>query len=219
MKLLFDLLPVILFFATFKVAGAYPQQSLALAGSTLGWMIGDGQVPQGQAPILLATAVAIIASLLQVAYVLARGRRVDAMLWVSVVVIVVFGGATIWFHDETFIKWKPTILYWLFGAALLLGHIVWKKNLLRSLLGQQLDVPAAVWGRLLWIWVAFFAAIGAVNIAVAYSVPTETWVNFKLFGLFGLTLVFTLGVGIYLARHMQEAATPAEGRASGASDV
>jgi len=205
MKLLFDLLPVILFFATYKVAGAYPQQSLALAGSTLGWMVGDGVVPPDQAPILLATAVAIIASLLQVGSLLARGRKVDPMLWVSLVVIVVFGGATIWFHDETFIKWKPSILYWLFGGALLAGQVFWKKNLLQSLLGTQLDVPPLVWGRLLWSWIAFFLALGIVNLAVAYSVPTDTWVSFKLFGLFGLTLVFTLGIGIYLARHMKEA--------------
>jgi intracellular septation protein len=205
MKLLFDLFPVILFFATYKVAGAYPQQSLALAGSTLGWMVGDGTVPPDQAPILLATAVAIIASLLQVGSLLARGRKVDTMLWVSLAVIVVFGGATIWFHDETFIKWKPSILYWLFGGSLLAGHLFWRKNLLQSLLGTQLDVPPLVWGRLLWSWIAFFGAMGVVNLAVAYSVPTDTWVSFKLFGLFGLTMVFTLGIGIYLARHMKEA--------------
>jgi len=205
MKLLFDLLPVILFFVTFKVAGAYPQQSLALAGSTLGWMVGDGTVPADQAPILLATAVAIVASIVQVGGVLARGRRVDPMLWISLGVIVVFGGATIWFHDETFIKWKPSILYWLFGASLLAGHLVWKKNLLRSLLGTQLDVPSPVWDRLLWAWIVFFVLMGIVNLAVAYTVPTDTWVNFKLFGLFGLTIVFTLGIGIYLSRHMKEA--------------
>jgi intracellular septation protein len=205
MKLLVDLLPVILFFVTYKVAGAFPQQSLALAGSSLGWMVGDGTVPPDQAPILLATAVAIVASLLQVGTLLARGRKVDTMLWISLAVIVVFGGATIWFHDENFIKWKPTILYWLFGAALLAGQLVWRKNLLQSLLGAQLDVPAPVWGRLLWAWIAFFLALGVVNIAVAYSVPTDTWVSFKLFGLFGLTLLFTLGIGLYLARHLKEA--------------
>ncbi len=205
MKLLFDLLPVILFFVTYKVAGAFPQQSIALAGAALGWMVGDGTVPADQAPILLATAVAIVASLLQVGWLLARGKRVDAMLWVSLAVIVVFGGATIWFHDETFIKWKPSILYWLFGGSLLVGHLVWKRNLLKSLLGAQLDVPGPVWARLLWAWIAFFVAMGVVNLAVAYSVPTDTWVNFKLFGLFGLTLVFTLGIGVYLARHMKEA--------------
>jgi intracellular septation protein len=205
MKLLFDLLPVILFFVTYKVAGSFPQQSIAMAGAALGWMVGDGTVPDGQAPILLATAVAIIASVLQVGWLLLRGKRVDPMLWVSLAVIVVFGGATIWFHDETFIKWKPSILYWLFGSALLLGHVVWKRNLLKSLLGTQLDVPGPVWGRLLWAWIAFFGVMGIVNLAVAYSVSTDTWVNFKLFGLFGLTLVFTLGIGVYLARHMKEA--------------
>jgi intracellular septation protein len=204
MKLLFDLLPVILFFVTYKVAGSFPQQSIAMAGAALGWMVGDGTVPDGQAPILLATAVAIVASLLQVGWLLVRGKRVDPMLWVSLAVIVVFGGATIWFHDETFIKWKPSILYWLFGTALLLGHVVWKRNLLKSLLGSQLDVPVPVWGRLLWAWIAFFGVMGVVNLAVAYSVSTDTWVNFKLFGLFGLTLVFTLGIGLYLARHMKE---------------
>jgi intracellular septation protein len=167
-------------------------------------MVGDGTVPDSQAPILLATAVAIIASVLQVGWLLLRGKRVDPMLWVSLAVIVVFGGATIWFHDETFIKWKPSILYWLFGSALLLGHVVWKRNLLKSLLGTQLDVPGPVWGRLLWAWIAFFGVMGIVNLAVAYSVSTDTWVNFKLFGLFGLTLVFTLGIGVYLARHMKE---------------
>jgi intracellular septation protein len=204
-KLLVDLLPVLLFFVTFKVAGMYPQQSLALASASLGWMIGDGTVPADQAPILLATAVAIVASLVQVGVLLARGRKVDTMLWVSLAVIVVFGGATIWFHDETFIKWKPTILYWLFAAALLAGQLIWRRNLLQALLGAQLDVPAPVWTRLLWSWIVFFVAIGIVNIAVAYSVPTETWVTFKLVGLFGLTMLFTLGVGFYLARHMKEA--------------
>jgi len=204
MKLLFDLLPVILFFLTFKVAGAYPQQSLALASTSLGWMIGDGTVPPDQAPILLATAVAIAASVVQVGGQLARGRKVDAMLWISLAVIVVFGGATIWFHDETFIKWKPSILYWLFGILLLAGQIGWRKNLVRMLLGEQISAPDPVWTRLLWAWIVFFAAMGAVNLAVAYSVPTETWVNFKLFGLFGLTLAFTLAIGIYLARHAKE---------------
>lgn len=204
MKLLFDLLPVILFFVTFKVAGAYPQQSLVLASSSLGWMIGDGTVPPDQAPILLATAVAIVASVVQVGGQLARGRKVDAMLWISLAVIIVFGGATIWFHDETFIKWKPSILYWLFGIVLLAGQIGWRKNLVRLLLGEQISAPEPVWTRLLWAWIVFFAAIGAVNLVVAYSVPTETWVSFKLFGLFGLTLGFALAIGIYLARHAKE---------------
>jgi intracellular septation protein len=205
MKLLLDLLPVILFFAAFKLAGMQPDASLALAQTWLGPLMIDGQVPVGQAPILLATAVAIVASLIQVGWQLARRKKVDTMLWISVAVIVVFGGATIWLHDETFIKWKPSILYWLFGGILLGGRLFMGRNLLRSVLGEQLVLPAAVWERLLWVWIAFFATIGAVNLIVAFSVPTATWVNFKLFGLMGITFAFTLGIGLWLARHMKEA--------------
>lgn len=205
MKLLFDLLPVILFFAAFKLAGSQPESSLALAQGWLGPLMQGGQVPADQAPIMLATAVAIVASLIQVGWQLARRKKVDAMLWISLAVIVVFGGATIWLHDETFIKWKPSILYWLFGSILLGGRLIGGRNLLRSVLGEQLVLPEAIWERLLWIWIAFFVAIGAVNLAVAFTVPTATWVNFKLFGLMGLTFAFTIGIGIWLSRHMKEA--------------
>ena len=203
-KFLFDLFPVLLFFAAFKLAGMFPEASLALAQSALGPLMIDGRVPIDQAPILLATAVAIVASLLQVGWLLLRGRKVDAMLWVSLGVIVLFGGATIWLHDESFIKWKPTILYWLFGGILLCGRLVWNRNFVRSVLGAQITVPEPVWEKLLWMWIAFFAVVGAVNIVVAYSVPTATWVNFKLFGLMGLTFAFTIGMGFWLARHMPE---------------
>jgi intracellular septation protein len=149
--------------------------------------------------------VAILASIVQVGWVLARGRRVEPMLWISVAVIVVFGGATIWLHDEVFIKWKPTILYALFGGILAAARLLWRRNLIRSLLGAQLTLPDPQWDRLLWAWVAFFAAMAGLNLFVAYSFATETWVNFKLFGLIGLTLVFALGIGVWLARHMKEA--------------
>jgi intracellular septation protein len=204
MKLLFDLFPVILFFVAFKLAGSFPAQSLAIAGATLGALV-DGNISAEQAPILLATAVAITATIVQVGYLLARGRKVEPMLWISLIVIVLFGGATIWFNNEMFIKWKPSILYWLFGFALLAGRLVWNRNLVKSLLGAQITAPDTVWERLLVAWIVFFAAMGVVNLAVAYSVPTDTWVNFKLFGLMGLTLAFTLGIGIYLSRHMKEA--------------
>jgi intracellular septation protein len=205
MKLLFDLFPVILFFVAFKVAGIYPDASLALAQTWLGPLMFDGTVPAGQGPILLATAVAIVASLLQVGSLLARRKTVDPMLWISVAVIIVFGGATIWLHDETFIKWKPSILYWLFASLLLGGRLLFQRNLLRSVLGKQLTVPEPVWERLLWMWIAFFVTIGGVNLIVAFNVPTETWVNFKLFGLMGITFAFTLGIGLWLARYMKEA--------------
>jgi intracellular septation protein len=205
MKLLFDLFPVILFFVAFKVAGIYPDASLAIAQTWLGPLMFDGTVPAAQGPILLATAVAIVASMLQVGWLLVRRKTVDPMLWISVAVIIVFGGATIWLHDETFIKWKPSILYWLFASLLLGGRLLFQRNLLRSVLGKQLTVPEFVWERMLWMWIAFFVAIGGVNLIVAFNVPTETWVNFKLFGLMGITFAFTLGIGFWLARYMKEA--------------
>jgi intracellular septation protein len=201
---LFDLFPVILFFIAYKVGNSYPAVSAQLAASLLGGLVADGQIPPDQAPILLATAVAIVASLLQVGFRLVRRQKVEPMLWLSVVVILVFGGATIWLHDETFIKWKPTILYWLFGMILLGGRLFWQRNFLQSVLGAQIVVAPRIWEQLLWLWIVFFVVIGIVNLVVAFNVPTDLWVNFKLFGLFGLTLVFTLGIGIWLARHMKE---------------
>lgn len=203
-KLLFDLFPVLLFFVVFKLGGAYPAESAALAAH-LAPLVADGRIPDGQAPILLATALAIVASLAQVGWLLARGRQVDPMLWISLAIIVLFGGATIWLHDETFIKWKPTILYATFAAILLGGRWLAGRNLVQALLGAQLTLPAALWDRLLWLWSGFFAAMAALNIAVAYSVPTATWVNFKLFGLLGITLAFTLAIGVWLARHTKAA--------------
>jgi intracellular septation protein len=211
MKLLFDLFPVILFFVSYKIAGMFPAQSNALASQTLAGVVGDGTLPADQVPVLLATAVAILATIAQVGWLAARRRRIEPMLWMSLVVIVVFGGATIWFHDETFIKWKPTILYGLFAVALAAGRLIWNRNFIRSILGEQIAVPGPVWERLLVLWVGFFVLMGVANLAVAYTVPTDTWVNFKLFGLFGMTLLFTLGVGLYLARHIKPAGETVDG--------
>ena len=205
MKLLFDLFPVILFFAAYKLGTAFPQDAARLATDWLGALVVSGGVSEAQAPILIATAVAIVASVAQVGWLLARGRRVEPMLWVSVCVIVVFGGATIWLNDETFIKWKPSILYLLFAGALVAGRLFWHRNFVRTVLGEQVDLPEPVWERLLWVWSGFFAFLAAANLFVAYRFSTDTWVNFKLFGLMGLTLAFVLGVGVWLSRHMKEA--------------
>jgi intracellular septation protein len=205
LKLLFDLFPVILFFVAYKVGNSYPEAAAQFAAAALGAVVAGGQVTAAQAPILLATAVAIVASLLQVGFRLVRRQKVEPMLWLSVAVILVFGGATIWLHDETFIKWKPTILYWLFGSILLAGRLGWRRNLLQSLLGTQIAVEPRIWEQMLWLWIVFFAVIGVINLVVAFNFPTDLWVDFKLFGLFGLTLVFTLGIGVWLARHVKEA--------------
>jgi intracellular septation protein len=204
MKLLADFLPIILFFAAFKIAGNDKDAAAAFASEHFGFLVSGGSVGPGEAPVLLATVVVILATLAQVLVLKLRGRRVDTMLWVSLVLVVVLGGLTIWFHSETFIKWKPTLLYWVMAGAFLLGPLLFGKNLLRLLLGEQLQLPDAVWQRLNWAWVAFFTVMGALNLWVAYKFSTDTWVNFKLFGSIGLMLVFTVAQGLYLSRYLPD---------------
>jgi intracellular septation protein len=164
-----------------------------------------GVVGPAEAPVLLATMVVIAATVAQVIFMKATGRKVEAPLWVSLALVVVLGGATIWFHSETFIKWKPSVLYWAMGLALWISQLFFRRNLLRLLMGDQLDLPASVWQRLNFAWVAFFAFMGLLNIYVAYSFSTDTWVDFKLFGGLGLMLVFTVLQGVYLSRHLRNA--------------
>lgn len=204
MKLLFDLFPVILFFAVFKFAGAQPDAAQAFAAQYLMFLVADGEITAKQAPILLATAVAILATLGQVLWLLLRRRHVDTMLWVSLVIIVVFGGATIYFHDEMFIKWKPTVLYWCFALALLGAQLLMRKNLIRSLMGKQMTLPDPVWDKLNLAWSAFFAAMGALNLYIAFNFPLELWVNFKMFGFIALMVAFVIAQTAYLSRHLKE---------------
>ena len=204
MKLLFDLFPVILFFAVFKLAGAQPDAAQAFAAQYLMFLVADGEITAKQAPILLATAVAILATLGQVLWLLLRRRHVDTMLWVSLVIIVVFGGATIYFHDEMFIKWKPTVLYWCFALALLGAQLLMRKNLIRSLMGKQMSLPDPVWDKLNLAWSAFFAAMGALNLYIAFNFPLELWVNFKMFGFIALMIAFVIAQTVYLSRYLKE---------------
>ena len=199
MKFLFDLFPVILFFVAFKIAGA--NESIAYDFATR-WL-GDGIAPS-QAPILIATAVAIIATFGQIAWVWLRHRKVDTMLWVSLAIITVFGGATLYLHDETFIKWKPTVLYWLFAAVLSASALFFRKNLIRAMLGEQIQLPDPAWSKLNFSWVGFFACMGFLNLYVAFNYPTDTWVNFKLFGGMGLMLAFVIGQGLFLAKYVEQ---------------
>lgn len=173
MKLVFDVFPVVLFFVAFKLYGIY-----------------------------VATAVAIAATCGQIAWVWLRHRKVDNMLWVSLAAIIVFGGATLLLRDDTFIKWKPTVLYWLFAAVLALAAIAFRKNLIRSMMGSQVSLPDPVWARLLAAWIGFFVLMGVINLYVAYSFSLDFWVSFKLFGGMGLMLLFVLAQGLMLARHL-----------------
>ena len=175
MKFLFDLFPVILFFVTFKVYGIYA-----------------------------ATAVAIVATFVQIGWVWLRHRKVDSMLWTSLAIIVLLGGATLIFQNESFIKWKPTVLYWLFAAVLWLSLAFFQKNLIEALLAKQIVLPATVWRKLNMSWIVFFILMGGINIHVAFNYSVDTWVNFKLFGSIGLMLIFVVIQAIILNRYMQD---------------
>jgi len=175
MKFLFDLFPVFLFFVAFKFFGIY-----------------------------VATAVAMGATFAQIGWVWLRHRKVEKTLWISLGVIVVFGGATLVLRDETFIKWKPTVLYWLFGISLAVGMLVFKKNLIRTMMEKQVTLPDPIWTRLQASWIVFFVVMGALNLFVAYNFSTDTWVNFKLFGGIGLMLVFVVLQALMLGRYVED---------------
>jgi intracellular septation protein len=175
MKLLFDLFPVLLFFVAYKLADIY-----------------------------VATGVAIVATIGQIAWLKLRGRAVEPMQWASLVIIVAFGGMTLFFHDETFIKWKPTVLYGLFAVALLGARRVTGRNPMQAIMGGQLTLPAPIWQRLTWAWAAFFTVMAGLNLLVAYRFSLDTWVDFKLFGTLGLTLAFAVGQALWVGRYAQE---------------
>ena len=173
MQLLADYFPLLLFFVAFKWQGIY-----------------------------VATAVAIVASIAQIAWFTWR-RRVSAVHWLSFAIILIFGGATLLLQDETFIKWKPTVLYLVFGAVLGVGKLVFGRDLLGLLL-KDLTLPATVWTRLTWSWVGFFAFMAIANWYVAFHFSLDTWVNFKVWGGIGLFLLFALAQGLVLARYVTE---------------
>ncbi|MFZ1765424.1 MAG: septation protein A [Candidatus Nitrotoga sp.] len=175
MKLLFDLFPVILFFVAFKMFNVY-----------------------------VATGTAIVATIAQIGWVKWRHGKVDTMLWVSFAIIAVFGGATLILHDETFIKFKPTILYWVFALILLGSNLLLKKNLMRTLLKEKMTLPTKVWNHVNLSWSLFFVLLGVVNLYVAFNFSTDAWVNFKLFGATGMMLVFVLLQAMALSKYVQE---------------
>jgi intracellular septation protein len=192
-KFLFDLFPLLLFFVAYRYAGIYT-----------------------------ATAVAITASIAQILWLKLRGRPIEGMHWINLGVIVIFGGATLWLHSDVFIKWKPTVLYWLFGGALLIGRWVFKRNLVRRLLDKQIALPDPLWDKLNATWALFFLAAGAINLYVAFSghFSESEWVTFKAFGLMGLMILFVIIQSVWLGRHMQAPANAGEpgGKGSGEAD-
>jgi len=175
-KFLFDLFPLVLFFVAYRSADLY-----------------------------VATAVAISASVAQIVWLKARQRVIEATHWINLTVIAVFGGATLALQNDAFIKWKPTVLYWIFAVVLLASRVIFRRNLIRHLLQTQVSVAEPIWERLNLIWASFFALAGAINLYVAFSghFNLDQWVNFKLFGMTGLLLAFAIAQGLWLARHLQ----------------
>lgn len=198
-KFLFDLFPVIVFFIAYKIGDANAEATRSLLAG-FGLPLGASEKPG----IYLATAVAIAASIGQIGWVKLRGHAVETMMWVSLGIIVVFGGATLWLHDESFIKWKPTVLYWLF-AAIILGSALFGRNVIKAMMGSQMELPAAAWSRLNASWGGFFVFMGLANLLVAFNFSTDDWVNFKLFGSMGLMLVFVVLQSMMLTRYLDEA--------------
>jgi intracellular septation protein len=203
MKILFDFLPIVLFFGMFKYAEGHTEWAARTASEWLGFMVSGGVVGTAEAPVLLATVVVILATLGQIGWLLARGRKIDTMLWISLALVTLLGGATIYFHSESFIKWKPTVLYWIMGGALAVGQLAFRKNGIQSLMGAQMTLPDAVWRRVNYSWMGFFAVMGVVNLWVAYNFSTDTWVTFKLFGGLGLMLAFVLAQAVFLNKHIK----------------
>ena len=179
MKLLFDFLPILLFFIAYKLGGIYT-----------------------------ATAVAIAASFLQVGASWLKHRRVENMHLITLALLVVFGGLTLFLQDETFIKWKPSVINWLFGLVFLGSQFIGAKPLVQRMMSGSISLPDPVWGRLNLAWSLFFIALGFANLYVMANFDTDTWVDFKLFGMTGLTLLFMLAQGLFLARYLNDDPEP-----------
>lgn len=181
MKLLFDFLPILLFFIAYKMSDIY-----------------------------VATGVLIVATLGQTGWIWLRQRRIEKLPLFTAGLVLVLGGATLLLQDPLFVKWKPTVVNWLFAVAFLGSHFIGQKTLLERMMGGQLELPASVWVKLTFAWAIFFFAMGVANLYVAFTFDENTWVNFKLFGMLGLTLVFVLAQAAYLSRHLKLDDTPPE---------
>ena len=172
-KLLFDFFPIIIFFVAYKLYDIYT-----------------------------ATLALIIATAIQLTYEVIRYRKVSMMHIVTFVLVLVLGGATIYFHDEALIKWKVTVVNWLFGAIFIFSTYLMRKPIIQRLMEENIDLPQAIWKRLNNIWGVFFIFLGILNLIVVYNFSTDVWVDFKLFGTLGITFIFVIAQGIYLSKHI-----------------
>ncbi|MBV8633774.1 MAG: septation protein A [Burkholderiaceae bacterium] len=205
MKFLFDVFPVVLFFFVFWWGDGHPETARAMANQYLGSFMSGGAVIGNHAPLLLATGAAIVVTIAQVAYELIRRKPVGFTLRMTLTVIVVFGGMTIYFNNDNFIKLKPTVLYWCFAMALIFSRVILKKNAIRSLMGDQFSLPERIWNKLDLAWILFFVCMGILNLFVAFVMFKDNngaWVDFKLASI-GISFVFIIVQSIYLSKHIE----------------
>jgi intracellular septation protein len=178
MKLFVDYFPILLFFIAYKFFDIY-----------------------------IATAVAIAATFLQVAFTWLKTRKVATMQLTTLAIIVIFGGLTLYLHDEQFIKWKPTVINWLFAVAFLGSQLFGQKTAIERMMGSSLTLPKPIWRRLNLSWVTFFLIMGSANLYVMSHYDRDTWVNFKLFGMLGLTFMFIVLQSFFLSRYLPQPGT------------
>lgn len=172
MKQLLDFIPLIVFFALYKLQDIY-----------------------------VATGALIVATAIQIVVTYLIYKKVEKMQVITFLMVAVFGGMTIFLHDENFIKWKVTIVYLIFAIGLAVSHAI-GKSAIKSMLGKEITLPDSVWAKVTWAWVAFFSLCAGINVYVAFNLPLDVWVNFKVFGLLAATFGFTLLTGIYIYKHM-----------------
>ena len=177
MKLLLDFFPIIIFFGVYKYTG----------------------------DIIMATAILIPATLIQILYTWIKEHKIEKMQLVTLVLVIVMGGATVIFQDKTFIQWKPTVVNWLFGAAFLGSYFIGEKTIIERIMSANIELPQHVWKTLNFAWVFFFLSMGVINLLVAYNFSEETWVDFKLFGMLGLTVIFIVIQGLYMSKYINNA--------------
>ncbi len=178
MKQLIEFVPLIIFFVLYKMHDIY-----------------------------IATGALIVATVIQLLILWVLYKKVEKMQLITAALVVVFGAMTLFFQDDNFIKWKVTIVYVLFAAGLLITHLM-NKPLIKGMLSKEISLPEKVWRNINHAWVAFFALLAAANIIIAYRMPLDVWVNFKVFGLMALTLLYTLATGLYVYKHMTKEADP-----------
>lgn len=180
MKQLIDFIPLIIFFALYKLQDIY-----------------------------VATGALIAASALQIIVTYFVYRKIEKMQVITFLMVAIFGGMTIFLHDDNFIKWKVTIVYALFAIGLAVSHAI-GKSAIKGMLGKEITLPEQVWAKVTWAWVMFFTFCAALNVYVAFELPLDVWVNFKVFGLLAATFGFTLLTGLYIYKHMPKEDTDAK---------